>query len=77
MSDESYDGYRMVDVNSGQVFRVRGARVVNSNGGSPAYRIRAGGRVVDANSGELLFRIRGGGRVVDVNSGELRYRLRG
>ena len=53
MSDERYDGSRLVDVATGQTkFRVRGARVV-SGSGQTEYRIRDDGRVVDANSGQL------------------------
>ena len=57
MSEERYDGQRVVDANSGQlVYRVRDARIVDANSGQLVYRIRDDGRVVDANSGQLVRR---------------------
>ena len=66
MTEGSWDGYRIVDANTGEtVFRVRDDRICDARTGSTEYRIRDGERVVGASGGQLVFRIRDDGRVVN------------
>lgn len=72
--DDVWDGYRMVDQETGQIaYRVRGRRVCDANTNATVYRIRDNVGVVDANSNQLVFRIQEDGRVVDAYTKEFAW----